>query len=58
MIGYDIGMHRAGVILHLLLLLLDLVLVMGVLCDHSVSHRQRNCTRDYGCNMFSHFVWL
>ena len=48
MIGYDIGMHRAGVLLHLLLLLLDLVLVMGVLCDHRVSHRQRKCARDYG----------
>ena len=56
MIGYDIGMHRAGVLLHLLLLLLllDLVLVMGVLCDHRVSNRQRKCARDYGCNMFSH----
>ena len=40
MIGYDIGMHRAGVLLRLLLLLLllDLVRTMRVLCDHSVSH--------------------
>ena len=29
-----------------LLLLLDLVLVMGVLCDHCVSNRQRKCARD------------
>ena len=58
MISYDFGMHRAGVLLHLLLLLLDLVLVMGVLCDHRVSNRQRKCARDYGCNVFSHFVWL
>ena len=47
MIGYDIGMHRAGVFLHFLLLLLDLVLVMGVLCDHCVTNRQRKCAHDY-----------
>ena len=35
-----------------------LVLAMGVLCDHRVSNRQRKCARDYGCNVFSHFVWL
>ena len=46
MIRYDIGMHRAGVLLHLLLLVIDLVLVMGVLCDHRVSNRQRKCARD------------
>ena len=58
MISYDFGMHQAGIFLHLLLLLLDLVLAMGVLRDHRVSHRQRNCAHDYGCNVFSHFVWL
>ena len=46
MIGYDIGMHRTGIILHLLLL--DLVLVMRVLCDYCVSNRQRKCAHDYG----------
>ena len=56
MISYDFGMHRAGVFLHLpALLLLDLVLAMGVLCDHRVSNRQRKCARDYGCNLFSAF---
>jgi hypothetical protein len=40
------------------LLLLVIVLAMGVLCDHGVSNRQRKCARDYGCNVFSHFVWL
>jgi hypothetical protein len=34
------------------------VLAMGELRDHRVSHRQRKCARDYGCNVFSHFVWL
>ena len=57
-IGYYLGMHWAGVLLHLFLLMLDLVRTMRVLCDHSVSHRQYKCARDYGCNMFSHFVWL
>ncbi len=69
MISYDFGMHRAGVLLDLLLLWLACraggrradrrrVLVMGVLCGHRVGHRQRNCARDYCCNMSSHFVWL
>jgi len=75
MTSYDFGMHRAGVLLHLLLLLLarravarrgdqrrvlllGRVLAMGELRDHRVSHRQRKCARDYGCNVFSHFVWL
>ena len=63
MIGYDFGMHRAGVILLFFLLAARRaraasVLVMGVLCDHRVSNRQRKCARDYGCNVFSHFVWL
>ena len=63
MISYDFGMHRAGVFLLLLLLacraggrrgdrrrvlLLGRVLVMGVLCDHRVGHRQHKCARDYG----------
>ena len=62
MIGYDFGMHRAGVLLAflmlLLLLLLNLVLVMGFLRDSNVSHGHHKCARDYGCNVFSHFVWL
>ena len=58
MIGYHLGMHQAGVLLRLLLLLLDLMLAMGVLCDHGVRNRQHKCARDYGCNMFSHLVWL
>jgi hypothetical protein len=56
MIGYDLGMHRAGVLLDVLLL--DLVLMMRVLCDHRVTRQQRNSARDYGCKVFSHFVWL
>jgi len=40
------------------LVLLDLMLVMGVLCDHRVSERQRKCARDYGSNMVLHLVWL
>ena len=59
MIGYDFGMHRAGVLLRLFLLLLARragsrrfdrgpLLVMGVLCDRCVSDRQRKCTRDDG----------
>ena len=49
MIGYDFGMHRAGVLLLLLLLAAPISWrsVMGVLCDHRVSHRQRKCARDY-----------
>ena len=58
MIGYDIGMHRAGVFCIFSCSCSICVLVMGVLCDHRVSNRQRKCARDYGCNMFSHFVWL
>ena len=60
MISYDFGMHRAGELLRplLLLLLLGLVLTMRVLCEHRVSHRQRKCARDYGCNVFLHWVWL
>jgi hypothetical protein len=34
------------------------VLAMGVLRNQCVTRHQRNCTRDYGCNLFSHFVWL
>jgi hypothetical protein len=55
-------MHHAGVFLAflmlLLLLLLNLVLVMGFLRDSNVSHGHHKCARDYGCNVFSHFVWL
>jgi hypothetical protein len=44
MIGYDLGMHRAGVLLRLflLLLLLDLVRMVRVLCEHCVTGRQCN----------------
>ena len=42
-VAYDFGMHRAGVLLDLLmlvlLLLVGLVLTMGVLCDQRVSKR-------------------
>ena len=60
MMSYDFGMHRAGEVLRplVLLLLLCLVLTKRVLCEHRVSHRQRKCARDYGCNVFSHLVWL
>ena len=58
MISYDFGMHRAGVLVNLLILLLNLVLAMRVLCDHRVSDQQRNRARYYGCNVVSHFVWL
>jgi hypothetical protein len=64
MIGYDFGMHRAGVLLlwRVIVLLsgrlLDLVLTMRVLCYECVARHQRKCARDYGCNVFSHFVWL
>ena len=54
MIGYDFGMHRAGVFLGRRSLLLARravavrrrVLVMGVLRDPRVSNRQRKCARD------------
>ena len=71
MISYDFGMHRAGVFLGRRSLLLLLarrafsrrgdrrrVLVMGVLCNRCVSDRKHNYTRDYCCNVCSHFVWL
>ena len=64
MIGYDLGMHHAGVLLRLvflmivLMLLLGLVLVIRVLSEYGMGHRQRKCARDYSCNVFSHFVWL
>ena len=57
MIGYDFGMHRAGVFLLLLLLACRAggrragrrrVLAMGVLRNHRVGHRQHKCARDYG----------
>src|SRR5262245_22364701 len=61
-------MHWTGVILRLGLLLLLLarralavrrrVLVMGVLRNPRVTHRQYKCACDYRCNVFSHFVWL
>ena len=69
MVGHDFGMHRAGVLLHLLLLLLACraggrradrgrVIAIGVLCNRGVSEQQRNRARYYGCNVVSHFVWL
>jgi hypothetical protein len=58
MIGYDFGMHRAGVFLYFSLLRLGLGLVMGVLCNRYVSDRKHNCVRNYCCNVCSHFVWL
>jgi hypothetical protein len=54
MIGYDFGMHCAGVLLLfpllviVIVLVLDLLLVMGVLRDPRVSHGQHNCAREYG----------
>ena len=67
LIGYDFGMHRAGVFLLLLLLacraggrraaeggcsrLLEC-------CAIAVWVTAAKCARDYGCNVFSHFVWL
>ena len=69
MIGYNFGMHRAGVLLRVIRLLLARraggclgdrrrVLVMGVLRDPRVGYRQRHYTRDYCCNVCSHIVWL
>ena len=52
MISYDLGMHHAGVLLCLfmlvLLLLLSLVLVIQVLRDPRMSHGQHKCAREYG----------
>ena len=64
MIGYDFGMHRAGVFLLFSCSLAAPEVAVpaeggcspcGVLCDHRVGHRQHKCARDYGCNVFSHF---
>ena len=54
MIGYDLGMHRAGVLLDLFLLACHAgtqrrrVLMLGVLCYHRVGDRQRKRRRYCG----------
>ena len=61
-VGYEFGMHRAGVLLLCLLLVLalcagivrSLVLVLDVLRDHYVNWNERNSAGDYDCNFFSH----
>jgi hypothetical protein len=64
MISYDFGMHRAGVSLVVVLLLVVItrgadrswVLTVRVLRDQCVSRQQRKYARDYDCNFFSHLV--
>src|SRR5262249_11102352 len=54
-ISDDFGMHRAGVLLYLVLLLLALMVVVGMLGENRVTPRHQNGARDYGYNVFSHF---
>ena len=48
LIGYDFGMHRAGVLLRvsLLMLLLDLVRMMRMLCEQCITGRECNKAGD------------
>ena len=61
MIGDDFGMHKAGVLLLLFLLLgVRDMRAIGVNRPYLSADvcRKPKYARDYDCKIFSHFVWL
>jgi len=60
MIGYNFGMHHAGVLLDILMFVLVLLLAIWAIgvnrsyLSTRCERGQHECAGDYGCNVFSH----